>query len=213
MFDSLPRPIRQLVSCRKTVLWRDAGQYNRRNRTMTRRQFIVLLASPLVPARLAAQERAWRQAIWAAEQPQGLAAIETTADIVTARPSDADGTAWIGKPGDPVRYVREGTTLHLLDAENREHTLQVVESAPKYSVEYAAIGGGHYITSVASGGTAVTLEDGSRWDIDPRQHFAVAGWSPDDLITIRRSTDDPAFAFEIDNTTQDDGALANRRVR
>jgi hypothetical protein len=63
------------------------------------------------------------------------------------------------------------------------------------------------------GGKLVTLEDGSQWDIDPRVQFVVADWQPDDLISIRRSTDEPAFAFEIDNTSRDDGALANLRAR
>ena len=62
-------------------------------------------------------------------------------------------------------------------------------------------------------GVSVTLEDGSRWDIDPRVQFSVADWQPDDLVTLRRSTDDPAYRYEVDNTSRDDGALANYRVR
>jgi len=67
--------------------------------------------------------------------------------------------------------------------------------------------------SIRPGGTQLTLEDGSRWDIDPRQYFAVANWQPDDLISIRREESDPDFSFEVDNTTQDDGSLANFRIR
>lgn len=159
-------------------------------------------------------QRAWREGIWAAPPAPRLVAIETDTEIVSAQESDeSDPGGWAGKPGEPVRYLIDRSTLYLLDRDNHEHALRVIESAPKYSSEYGALGGGHYIKSVAPGGLSLTLEDGTRWDIDPRQHFAVAGWSPDDLITVRRSTDDPAFAFEIDNTSQDDGALANRRVR
>jgi len=175
---------------------------------------VLLLALTLASA---AQERVWKQGMWAtptAETAERLVAIETSTEMVTARPADSDASStWIGTPGDPLRYILSGSTLYLIDSQDREHTLQVVESASKYSNDYGALGGGHYIKSVASGGRSITLEDGTRWDIDPRQQFAVAGWSADDLIAVRRSTDDAAFAFELDNTSRDDGALANRRVR
>jgi hypothetical protein len=162
----------------------------------------------------ASAQRAWKEASWAPAPTADVVAIETATSLITARPSESDRPAdWAGKPGDHVRYVLDGATLYLLGGDDHEHALQVVESAPKYSTEYGAIGGGHYIKAVASDGASLTLEDDTRWDIDPRQHFAVATWRPEDLISVRRSTDDPSFAFEIDNTSQDDGTLANRRIR
>ena len=72
-------------------------------------------------------------------------------------------------------------------------------------------------TEETNGYTALQLGVGSRKPANvakaERQHFAVADWHPDDLIAVRRSTSDPDFAFEVDNTTQDDGAMANYRVR
>jgi hypothetical protein len=159
-------------------------------------------------------QRAWTDAVWATASAPGTAAIETASDVVTARlPEGDDGAGWRGKPPDPVRVAVDGSTLYLLDRDGQEHALHIVDSGAKYSGEYAAVGGGHYIKSVAPDGASLVLEDGTRWDVDPRQRFAVAGWRPDDLISVRRSTDDPAFAFEVDNTSQDDGTLANRRVR
>jgi hypothetical protein len=172
----------------------------------------LLVASSMAASALA--QRAWKEGAWAAPPTQTLLAIETEQDIVSAQPpDDSDSSNWAGKAGEPVRYAIDGSTMYVLDRENREHALRVVNSEPKYSTEYGALGGGHYIKSVTPGGLSLTLEDATRWDIDPRQHFAVAGWTPDDLVTVRRSTDDPAFAFEIDNTSRDDGTLANRRVR
>lgn len=173
--------------------------------------FCVFLLA-LVPA-LRAQERAWLEGAWGSQPTGGRVVVETATEILIAQPEDGDEATWAGRPDEPVRYRREGTTLRIQDAQHGEHALRIVESRPKYTTEYREIGGGHYIKSVSPGGRSVTLEDGTRWDMDSRQHFAVAGWNPDDLITVRRSTDDPAFAFEIDNTTQDDGALANLRVR
>jgi hypothetical protein len=112
-----------------------------------------------------------------------------------------------------VQFAIDGQTLYVLDAEKTEHPLSLVSAGAKYSKNYDAIGGGHFIKSVAAGGVQVTLEDGSRWDIEPRRHFAVAGWQPDDLIAMRREAGDADFSFEIDNTSQDDGALANYRIR
>ena len=68
--------------------------------------------------------------------------------------------------------VTGAQTVYVLDAKRAEHALTLLGIADKYSKSYAAVGSGHYIKAVAPGGTQVTLEDGSRWDIDDRQHFA-----------------------------------------
>ena len=86
-------------------------------------------------------------------------------------------------------------------------------------VAYASTGGGHYIKAVGPDGQSVTLEDGSVWEIDPRSWFVTVHWQPLEGITVRRTAPDtakngdvePGFNYEIDNTDQDDGALARYR--
>lgn len=155
-------------------------------------------------------ERAWRNGTWAARNSSGAYTIETQTDVISGE--SGSGETLTATAGTAVQFAIEGQTLYIRDG-NTEHSLKLTGSGPKYAKNYAAVGSGHFIKSVARGGTQVTLEDGSRWDIDPRQYFAVAGWQPDDLISIRREEGDPDFSFEIDNTTQDDGSLANFRVR
>ena len=116
-------------------------------------------------------------------------------------------------PGTSVQYAIDGRTLYVLDTEKVEHALALVKVDTRYSSNYSAPGSGHYIKAVAPGGISVTLEDGSHWDVDPRTHFSVAAWQPEDLISVRRSHDDPSYAYEIDNTSRDEGSLANYRVR
>jgi hypothetical protein len=167
----------------------------------------VLLA---LAASATAAERAWRNGTWAQRTSSGAYAIETRTDVITGE--SGSGETLTATSGTAVQFAIEGQTLYIRDG-NSEHSLKLTGSGPKYSKNYTAVGSGHFIKSVAPGGAQVTLEDGSRWDIDSRQYFAVAGWQPDDLISIRREEGDPDFSFEIDNTTQDDGSLANFRVR
>jgi len=162
-------------------------------------------------AATAAAERAWKSGTWSTAD-RGTYAIETSTQVITAEAAGSE-TTLEARPGTDVQFAIDAQTVYVLDARQSEHALKLLGIADKYSKSYSAIGSGHYIKSVAPGGTQVTLEDGSRWDIDPRQHFAVGAWHADDLISIRREEDDPQFSFEIDNTTEDDGALANYRVR
>jgi hypothetical protein len=170
---------------------------------------VILLS---ICAVTAAAERAWKTGAWAPRAESGAYTIETPTDLITGE-AGAGAAAPKDSAGAAVQFAIEGQTLYVLDPDKTEHALKLLASRPKYSPDYPATGAGHFIKSVAPGGTSVTLEDGSRWDVDPRQHFAVAGWQVEDLMSVRRSNDDPAFAFEIDNTTQDDGALANYRIR
>lgn len=161
-----------------------------------------------------AADRKWQTGAWAAPTEAGAYVIETARDVITGEAAGGSGEpALASAPGSRVQFAIDGKTLYVLDADKVEHALTLLGSVAKYSNTYAALGGGHYVTSVASGGTSITLEDGSRWDMDPGQHFAIAGWQADDLISVRRSTSSPAFAYEVDNTSQDDGALANHRAR
>jgi len=167
----------------------------------------VLLA---LVAPVAAAERAWQNGTWTTRTASGAYAIETRTDVITGESSSGETLA--ATAGTAVQFAIEGQTLYIRDG-TTEHRLKLTGSGPKYAKTYPSVGSGHFIKSVAPGGVQVTLEDGSRWDIDPRQYFAVAGWQTDDLISIRREEGDPDFSFEMDNTTQDDGSLANFRVR
>jgi len=161
---------------------------------------------------LAGAERAWKPGVWAFPPSGRTFVIESTTDFITGE-APADDATLAATVGDSVQYAVEQGALVVLDAQTREHSLRLVSSVRKYSSTYDALGGGHYIKAVARDGSRVTLEDGSRWDVDARLRFAVADWAPDELISIRRSNDDPAFAFEIDNTSRDDGALTNHLIR
>ena len=79
------------------------------------------------------------------------------------------------------------------------------EEGPSYN----AIGSGHFVRAVSDEGRYVTLEDGSRWEVDPRVRFYSNAWKPDEGIAVRRATPDEGFYYELDNTDQDDGVLAN----
>jgi len=157
-----------------------------------------------------AAQRVWQKGAWGSRTSSGLYTIETATDVITGEASG--GEPLTATAGTAVQFAIEGQALYVREGD-AERRLTLTDSGPKYSKNYAAIGGGHFIKTVAAGGTQVTLEDGSRWDIDPRQYFAVANWQSDDLISIRREESDPAFSFEIDNTSRDDGSLANFRVR
>jgi len=174
------------------------------------RMVSAICAVLAVAASVTAAERAWQNGTWAPRSTSGAYTIETRTDVITGE--SGIGETLAATAGTAVQFAIEGQTLYVRDG-NTEHSLKLAGSGPKYAKTYAAVGSGHFIKTVARGGVQVTLEDGSRWDIDPRQYFAVAGWQPDDLISIRREEGDPDFSFEIDNTTQDDGALANFRVR
>jgi hypothetical protein len=158
-------------------------------------------------------QRAWTTGTWSASTDARVFVIESARDFISGEARDGDSPPASATAGTSVQFAIDGQTLYVLDQDNVERSLRLVGSTPKYTSNYSAIGGGHYIRAVAPGGTRVTLEDGSRWDIDPRAHFSVAGWESEDLITVRRSSSDRAFAFSVDNTSRDDGALANRLSR
>ena len=173
-----------------------------------------LLLAWLITGSLApAADRSWKTGVWAAASTGRVYVIESTSEFISGEAPENGAAPMSATSGSAVQYAIEQQTLYVLDGEKVEHPLRLVGSSPKYSASYGALGGGHFIKAVSPGGTRVTLEDGSRWDMDPRQYFAVADWQPDDLISVRRSIDDKAFAFEVDNTSRDDGALANHLTR
>jgi len=171
------------------------------------------LALIIAAALTSAAERTWKTGAWAFAPSGRIYVIESATEFITGEAPESDAVAIAATVGEAVQYAVEQRTLFVQAPDKTEHALRLVSAAAKYSAAYSAIGGGHFIKMVTAAGGRVTLEDGSRWDIDPRVRFAVAEWEPDDLISIRRSNDDKAFAFEIDNTSRDDGALTNHLAR
>jgi hypothetical protein len=165
-------------------------------------------------ASVAAQDRTWTDGVWVASIDAHTYTIETTAEIVTAiDPQPRPERAMTTTEGNHVSLAIIGRTVYVRDAAHAEHPLELVSRGPKYSRTYTAAGSGHFIKSITSDGSTITLEDGSRWDIDARALFEVAEWQPLEAIAIRPSTDDPGFGYEMDDIDRDDGVLANHRVK
>jgi len=79
---------------------------------------------------------------------------------------------------------------------------------PAAEAAYTALGGGHFIRSVSDDGRYVTLEDGSVWEIEPSVRFQTVDWQLQAAVTVRRANADGPFTYELDNTQDDEGALA-----
>src|SRR5207247_9675785 len=94
--------------------------------------------------------------------------------------------------GDMVTFAVEKNTVYIRDSSGTEHKLRLVkktertrtESAPPKST-YASLGGGHVIRAVTDGGRYVTLEDGSRWEISPRDQYQSAEWEVLENVSVR----------------------------
>jgi hypothetical protein len=74
--------------------------------------------------------------------------------------------------------------------------------------QYTAYGGGHLLKEVREHGRFLTLEDGSRWEVDPDVRFQTADWQLEAQITVRQASEKSGYAYELDNTDEDEGALA-----
>jgi hypothetical protein len=85
-----------------------------------------------------------------------------------------------------------------------------VEPARKPALQpaYAALGPGHFIRAVNDDGQYVTLEDGSVWEIEPSRRFETSDWQVQAAVTVRRANGVGVFTYELDNTGDDEGALA-----
>jgi hypothetical protein len=81
-------------------------------------------------------------------------------------------------------------------------------NTPAAHPAYSALGGGHFIRAVNDDGRYVTLEDGSMWEIEPSVRFQTVDWQLQAAVTVRRATADGPFTYELDNTQDDEGALA-----
>jgi hypothetical protein len=89
---------------------------------------------------------------------------------------------------------------------------QNTPSAPPAPTEgvlhYTAFGGGHLLKEVRENGRFLTLEDGSRWETDPDVRFQTAEWQVEAQITVRHASEQSGYTYELDNTDEDEGALA-----
>ena len=115
--------------------------------------------------------------------------------------------------GAPVTFAVDKGTVHIRDSAGVEHKLRLVRKTPKAraaapSAVYAAVGGGHLLRAVTSGGEFLTLEDGSMWQTDPRVRFQTAQWEPGSGISVRKADGENGFAYELQNTDADEGAAA-----
>jgi hypothetical protein len=157
-------------------------------------------------------QRLWQTGRWDATASGREYILEGNDEFFTVEA--VSGDAPVGAvAGTAVQYAVEGQALAVRGADGAERSWKVLGTTAKYSNVYTAVGGGHYITSVSADGSRVTLEDASRWDVDPRAQFSVAAWQPDDLITIRRSPESSGFPFSVSNTSRDDGAPARHLAR
>ena len=86
--------------------------------------------------------------------------------------------------------------------------LRVPDASPALSPTYDALGSGHRLRAVSQDGRYVTLEDGSRWEIHPRDRFRTIDWEPDVSISVRTTRAEDGYAYEVVNTNDDDGAMA-----
>ena len=73
---------------------------------------------------------------------------------------------------------------------------------------YGAPGSGHLLRETREGGRYLTLEDGSQWEVHPRDRFQTAAWEADSNVTVRTTRAEDGFTYEIVNTQADEGALA-----
>jgi hypothetical protein len=114
--------------------------------------------------------------------------------------------------GTSVTFAIEKNSVYVRDRDGAEHRLRLTKktarrAAPAAAV-YSALGGGHLIRAVSTEGRYVTLEDGSRWEIHPRDRFHTVDWQPQTTVTVRTTRVEDGFAYELVNTEQDEGALA-----
>ncbi len=87
----------------------------------------------------------------------------------------------------------------------------VAQSRQEPDKSYTGVGSGHYILAVSEDGRFITLEDKSRWDIDPGAWFRTKHWAPEAGISVRRAEPGGEFAYSLHNLDEDSGAGANYR--
>lgn len=118
--------------------------------------------------------------------------------------------------GEMVTFAIEKNTIYIRDPGGTEHKLRLIKKTDRARAEgpaarpaYSALGGGHYVKAVTDHGRYVTLEDGSRWEISPRDLYLSADWEASANISVRQlPRAEDGFPYELINTTTDDGAVA-----
>ncbi|HZP47685.1 MAG TPA: hypothetical protein VFB07_04080 [Vicinamibacterales bacterium] len=116
--------------------------------------------------------------------------------------------------GAAVTFAVEKNTVYVRDANGAEHKLRLTKKTPKAAsptagaTTYAALGGGHLLRDVSGDGRFLMLEDGSRWEIHPRDRFQAQDWDVNTSLTVRTTRAEDGYGFEIVNTQTDEGALA-----
>ncbi len=116
--------------------------------------------------------------------------------------------------GAPVTFAVEKNVVYVRDADGTEHKLRLTKKTTKTEADaptanhYAALGGGHLLREIDEQGRYVMLEDGSRWEIHPRDRFQTADWEPSASLTVRTTRAEDGYGYEIVNTQTDEGALA-----
>ena len=116
--------------------------------------------------------------------------------------------------GGAATFAVEKNTVYVRDANGTEHKLRLTKKILKSeapapgATTYAALGGGHLLREVTGDGHFLMLEDGSRWEIHPRDRFQTRDWDVDASLTVRTTRAEDGYGFEIVNTQTDEGALA-----
>jgi hypothetical protein len=120
--------------------------------------------------------------------------------------------------GGMVTFALEKSAVYVRDPDGTEHKVRLVKKIERARTlasaalkkAYPALGGGHVVRAVSDAGRYVTLEDGSRWEIDPWARYLTVEWESSASVTVRpASREDAGFGYELINTSTDDGALAN----
>jgi hypothetical protein len=123
--------------------------------------------------------------------------------------------------GGMVMFALEKSAVYVRDPDGKEHKLRLIKKIARADTPataakkaYPALGGGHFVRAVSDAGQYVTLEDGSRWEIDPWARYLTVEWESSANVTVRpASQEDRGFGYELINTSTDDGALANLAPR
>ena len=121
--------------------------------------------------------------------------------------------------GRMVTFALEKNTVYVRDAGGTEHKLRLLKKIERKREDaapapprsgYTALGGGHVVRAVTEKGRYVTLEDGSRWEISPRDQYHTVEWEAAANVTVRTlAREEAGFAYELINTSVDEGAVAN----
>jgi hypothetical protein len=120
--------------------------------------------------------------------------------------------------GGMVMFALEKSAVYVRVPGGKEHKLRLIKKIARAGTpasdaakkSYPALGGGHVVRAVSDAGRYVTLEDGSKWEIDPWARYLTVEWESSASVTVRpASREDAGFGYELINTSTDDGALAN----